>query len=80
MNILHVSIQFRRVLTLLRWAFSKLLMDGGGEGGRGVGCRKALFSKIFHAYAAMMKLGTLIPYQEKIQKIYKSWDASIKFC
>ena len=79
MNILHVSIQFRRVLTLLRWAFSGLLMDGGGEGG-GAGCRKALFSKICHAYAAMMKLGTLIPYQEKIQKIYKSWDASINFC
>ena len=41
----------------------------GWRGGRGgAGCRKALFSKICHAYAAMMKLGTLIPYQEKIQK------------
>ena len=30
--------------------------------------------------APMMKLGTLIPYLKKVQKIYKSRDAILEFC
>ena len=36
--------------------------------------------KICHIYPTMMKLGTVIPYLRKIQKIYKSRDLSLEFC
>ena len=36
--------------------------------------------KICHTYPTMMKLGTVIPYLRKIQKIYKSRDTSLEFC
>ena len=36
--------------------------------------------KIHHTYPIMMKLGTVIPYQRKIQKMYKSRDTSLEFC
>ena len=36
--------------------------------------------KIYHTYAKMMKLSTVIPYLTKIQNIYKSRDTPIKFC
>ena len=36
--------------------------------------------KIRYTYPAMMKLGTVIPYLRKIQKMYKSRDASLEFC
>ena len=36
--------------------------------------------KIRHANPTMMKLGTVIPYLRKIQKMYKSRDASLGFC
>ena len=35
------------------------------------------FPKIFHTYLTMMKLGTVIPYLRKIQKIYKSRDTPL---
>ena len=50
------------------WAFSELLMDGGG-GGMG---KKVPLPKICHVYPTIMKLGTVIPYLKKIQKIYES--------
>ena len=37
-------------------------------------------SKICHRYPKMTKLGTVIPYLKKIQKIYESRDTSIEFC
>ena len=46
-----------------------------GEGGK-----KAPLPKICHRYPAMMKLGTVIPYLKKIQKIYESRDAAPEFC
>ena len=49
------------------WAFSKLLRD--------VGRQKGPLPKICHLYTKMIKLGTVIPYLKKIQKIYKSRDA-----
>ena len=36
--------------------------------------------KLCHRYPTMMKLGTVIPYLSKIQKIYESPDTSPKFC
>ena len=36
--------------------------------------------KIRHTYPTMMKLGTIIPYLRKIQKMYHSHDASLEFC
>ena len=42
------------------------------EGGEGAG--KGPLPKIYHTYPTMMKLGTLITYKKKIQKIYESRD------
>ena len=36
--------------------------------------------KICPLYPAIMKLGTVIPYLKKIQKIYESHDAPLDFC
>ena len=45
------------------------------------GVQKGSFlPKICHTYPAMMKLGTVIPYLKKIQKIYQSRDASPGLC
>ena len=41
---------------------------------------KSPLPKICRTYPKMMKLGTLIPYLKKIQKIYKSQDTPLKFC
>ena len=46
---------------------------GGGGGGRPPQKRPPL-PKICDTYPAMMKLGTVIPDLEKIQKIYESRD------
>ena len=56
------------------WAFSGLLTDGGGE------AKMPLLPKICHTYHIMMKLGTVIPYPKKIQKIYESRDTLLEFC
>ena len=45
---------------------------------RGGRAKKAPFSKIYHRYPAMMKLGTVIPYLKKIQKIYESRDTPLR--
>ena len=36
--------------------------------------------KICHTYPAMMKLGIVIPYLKKIQKIYESRDNPTEIC
>ena len=42
--------------------------------------KKALpLPKICHTYPTMMKLGTVIPYLKKIQKIYESRDTPLEF-
>ena len=50
------------------------------EGGGGGGCKKATLPKICHTYPKMMKVGTVVPYLKKIQKICKSRDTLLKFC
>ena len=44
------------------------------------GSQKAPLPKICHTCLKMMKLGTVIPYLKKIQKIYKSRDIPLEFC
>ena len=46
----------------------------------GGGCKKASLPKICHTYPTMIKLGTVIPYLKKIQKIYESRDTPLEFC
>ena len=36
--------------------------------------------KICHTYPTMMKLGTVIPYPKKSQKINESRDTPLEFC
>ena len=46
------------------------------------GCRgpkRYSIHKIRHTYPTMMKLGTVIPFLKKIQKIYQSRDKSLEF-
>ena len=40
--------------------------------------QKTPLPKICHTYPTMMKLGTVIPYLEKIYKIYESRYASLE--
>ena len=54
---------------------------GAGHGWRGGGGAKSSpLPKICHTYPTMMKLGTVIPYLKKIQKIYESSDTPPDFC
>ena len=50
-----------------------LLTDGGGG-------KKAPLLKICHTYPAMVRLGTVVPYLEKTQKIFESLDTPLEFC
>ena len=47
-------------------------MDGREEKG-------CTISKICHTYPTMMRLGKVIPYLKKTQKIYESRDAPLEF-
>ena len=47
----------------------------GREGGQ-----KDPLPKICHTNSTMMRLGTVILYLKKNQKIYKSHDTPLKFC
>ena len=57
----------KELSTLYRSVFSGLLADGSGG-------QKGPLPKICQAYVTLMKLGTVIPHDEKIQKIDKSCD------
>ena len=48
---------------------------GGGDG-----AKWSPLPKICHTYPTMMKLGTVIPYPKKIQKMYESPDTPLEFC
>ena len=52
----------------------------GAAHGWGGGAFWPPLPKIRHTYFTMMKLGTVIPYPRKIQKMYKSRDTSLEFC
>ena len=42
-------------------------------------CKKDPLSKIYHICLTMIKLGTIIPYLKKTQKIYESRDTPVIF-
>ena len=44
------------------------------------GAKKAPLLKVCHTYPTAMKLGTVILYPKKIQKIYESRDTPLEFC
>ena len=54
------------------WAFIGLFTDGGRA--------KSPLLNICHTCPTMMKLGTVIHYPKKIQKIYESRDTPLDFC
>ena len=54
--------------------FLNPIQDGHFWGCSRMGNKKTLLPKICHTYSTMMKLGTVIPYLKKIQKICKSRD------
>ena len=57
--------------------------QGAGERGGGVwggGGREGPTSLKFVTHPAMKKLGTVIPYLLRIQKIHESCDTSLEFC
>ena len=47
--------------------------------GWGEGAKRLPLPKICQTYPTVMKLGTVIPYPKKIQKIYESRDAPVDF-
>ena len=51
----------------------------GAAHGWGGGAKRPPRPKICHRYPTMMKLGTVIPYLKKIQKIYESRDIPSQF-
>ena len=52
----------------------------GAAHGWGRGTFLPPLPKIRHKYPTTMKLGTVIPYLRKIQKVYKSHDKFLEFC
>ena len=53
---------------------------GAAHGWGGGGPKRPPPPKICHTYPTVMKLGTVIPYPKKIQKIYESRDTPLEFC
>ena len=51
---------------------------GAAHGWRGP--KRPPLPKICPTYPAVMKLGTVISYPKKIQKIYESRDTPLEFC
>ena len=63
------------------WDFNPI-QDGLFQGcsRMGVGKKAPLHPKICYTYSTMMRLGIVIPYPKKIQKIYESRDTPLEFC
>ena len=57
------------------------IQDGLFRGNSQIGeTKKPLLPNICHTYPTMMKLGTVVPYLKKIQKIYESHNTLLEFC
>ena len=56
------------------------IQDGPFRDCSWMGSKKAHLPKICHTHPIMMKLGTVIPYLMKIQKIYELGDTHFEFC
>ena len=81
---LHMTIHYQSFDDVweVRGVFLNPIQDGlfRGCSRMGRGGTRVTIPKIYHTYPAMMKLGTVIPYLKKIQKIYKSRDTPPEFC
>ena len=83
-NLLAFQLREQEMLLVFSYTFNPI-QDGhfrdcsriGGEGGGG---QQGPFPKICHTYPTMMKLGTVLPYLKKIQKIFESRDTPTDFC
>ena len=73
-NIVSYTKQLIGCLTLFRMGFFGAAHGWEGE------ARRPPLPKICHTYPIMMKLGTVIPYLKKIQKLYESRDTPLEFC
>ena len=69
---IRFSVMFRKLI-LFR-------MDFFGAAHGWEGSKKAPLPEICHTYPTMMKLGTVIIYPKKIQKIFESRDTQLEFC
>ena len=74
----YVDVSRGEAIEILKGLFPKHfnpIQDGHFWGcSRMGGSKKAPIPKICHRYPTMMKLGMVIPYLKKIQKIYESRD------
>ena len=52
----------------------------GAAHGWGGGKKDPTLPKICHTYPKMMKPGTVMPYPNRIQKLYESRDTPLEFC
>ena len=85
---LHFYLFFLKNVFLSFWAFCIfcLFCVNPIQNGPFRGCsrmmrgQKGPLPKIFYTYPTMMKLGTVIPYLKKTQKIYESSDTSLELC
>ena len=71
-SILCMLTELKILLNLLRIGIFEAA-QGGVE-------QKGSLPKICHTYLTVMKLGTVIPYLKKTQKIYESRDTPLDLC
>ena len=76
----RLRLYWKRTTWLSYSSYLSPIQDGAFRGCSGMGGSKRPRPKIFHTYPTMMKLGTVIPYLKKIQKIYESRDTPLEFC
>ena len=69
---------FRELITGL--TLFRLGILGTAHGWWGEGVIRYPLRKSCHTYPTMMKLGNVIPYLKKIEKIYKSRETPLEFC
>ena len=56
------------------------IQEGLFGAAHGCGVKKAPIPKICHTYPTILKLGTVIPYLKKTQKINDSLDTPLELC
>ena len=64
----------------LRWLLLQMFCFNPIQDGLFRGCFFGPLPKICHTDPTMMKLGTVIPYLRKVQKINKSRNTCLEFC
>ena len=74
------ALKVSRYVSILKDDMFNTIQDEHFWGCTQMGAWGAKRSKICHTYATMMKLGTVILYPKKIQKMYQSCDTPPEFC